>query len=306
MYVYADILVLLNLFMNAVIFLGTARIVGVSLRWGRIIGGSLLGAMITIVMLMPYGAFLRWPLCKVLVSLVMVSMVFYPMPRRRWLLIFSVFYLMSFVLGGTVLAMLYFMDASSYMTNGVFSLHHATWVTIVAGAVIILIWGQWVWGRLSIRLWQQKYIVSIQIFMSDKHIQVPALMDSGNCLRDPISRIPVMVIEYNCVKTLLPSELSALLDDTEEEDWLSILQYLPHEIVSRIHIIPFSSVGRKQGLLLGFRPDFLELEENGEKKRVSPVIVGMCQGCLSKQGEYRALLHPELGNNVENQKKEAS
>jgi stage II sporulation protein GA (sporulation sigma-E factor processing peptidase) len=291
--------------MNAVIFLGTARIVGVSLRWGRIIGGSLLGAMITIATLLPYGAFLRWPLVKVLISLLLVGMVFYPVPRRRWSLILLVFYLVSFVLGGIVLASLYFMDASSYLTNGVFLLQ-PLWVTVIAGAVVLLIWGHWVWGRLATRLWQKKYVVSVRIFMSGKHIQVSSLMDSGNSLRDPISRIPVVVIEYTCVKPLLPVELSALLDDAEEEDWLSVLQHLPYEIVSRLHIIPFSSIGRKQGLLLGFRPDFLEIEENGEKKRVSTVIVGMCHGHLSKQGEYHALLHPELIQHDINHEKEAS
>lgn len=306
MYIYADILVLLNLFMNAVIFLATGKVAGIALNWKRIMCGSLCGALITIAMFLPVGTILRLPLVKIIVSIFLVGLVFYPIPWRRLPLVFSVFYLVSFMLGGLILAMLYFMDASSYVTNGVFTSQHASWVTLGSGAVVLLIWGHWLWGHLSTRLWQQKYVLTVKIHMSGKFIQLTALMDSGNSLRDPISRIPVAIAEYAYVKSLLPMELSTLFDKSAEEDWVDIMQHLPYEIVSRLHIIPFSSVGRNQGLLIGFKPDFLEFEENGNEKFISTVIVGMCKGRLSGQGEYHALLHPELVHGAINHKKEAS
>lgn len=306
MYVYADMLVLLNFFMNTIILLGTAQIVGVSLRWRRVIGSALFGALVSLAMLLPQGAFLKLPLSKLMLSLLMVGMVFYPVSWRRWPLVFSVFYLVSFILGGTVLAAFYFMDTSSYLTNGVFTTQHASWVTLISAVVVLIVWGHWLWGRLSTRLWQQKYIVPIQIGMSGRLVRISALMDSGNCLRDPISRIPVAVAEYNHIKALLPMEVSALLDGVAEEEWINLLQRLPSEMAARLHIIPFSSIGRQRGLLIGFRPDFLEIEEDGCKRRISAVIVAMCHRHLSNRGEYHALLHPEIIHNALEQQKEAS
>jgi stage II sporulation protein GA (sporulation sigma-E factor processing peptidase) len=298
-YVYADILIVLNLLMNTVIFWGTGLIVGIRPRWGRILGGAFVGALVSVIMLLPIGSFLRWSTIKVLVSILMVGIVFYPIAWRRLPFILAVFYLMSFMLGGTALALLYFMDASTYLTNGIFIMQHASWITVISAVVLMGCIGYWAWGRLSTRLWQKQYYIPVRIWFSGRSEQVLALMDSGNCLRDPISRTPVMVVEYARIKSLLPAEVCRVLNTTAEDNWLDVVSEMPDEWVARLHIIPFSSIGKKRGLLIGFRPDYVEVEENGATKQNAAVIVGICNRNLSRQGEYHALLHPELVHRAE-------
>jgi stage II sporulation protein GA (sporulation sigma-E factor processing peptidase) len=305
-YVYADLLVAVNLVMNVVIILATGRIVGIHPTWGRILAGALFGALTSLAMLLPEGFFLRWTFVKIVVSLCMIGIVFYPLAWRRWPLVLAVFYFISFMLGGTVLAFLYFTDASTYLTNGIFSMQHASWITLISAAALFLIWGQWLWGRLGTRFWQAKYFVPIRVVLSDTHVQTTALIDSGNGLRDPISRLPVTIIEYECVKPLLPAEVTKKFDVTEEHDWINILQEMPHEWVSRLHILPFSSLGKRSGLLIGFRPDRIVVEDNGAETIRTDVIIGMCNRNLSSQGEYHALLHPDLVHKSFHHQKEAS
>lgn len=299
MYVYADILLALNWIMNVAILLGTCKIAGATPRLVRVCVSAGLGALLALVMLLPDGAFMRWPGAKILISFMMVAIAFYPLPCRRWPVVLAVFYLTSFTLGGLVLAMLYFMDASTYLTNGVFTMRHASWVTILSAAVILCLLGHWTWGRLARRRWQPKFIMPIRIYLAGKDVRILALMDSGNCLKDPISHLPVVVAEYASIRPILPPDVSVLFDKTEEEAWLDLLHDLPHEWVSRLHIVPYSSLGNKGGLIIGFRPDYLTMEEKGgELIHCTAVIIGICNRKLASQCEYSALLHPELVHNA--------
>jgi stage II sporulation protein GA (sporulation sigma-E factor processing peptidase) len=293
-YVYADILIAINLFMNAVILWGTCLVTGVQVRWLRVMAGALLGAIVSVFMLLPIGAFLRLPISKLLLSFMMLGVVFYPLAWRRWTLVCAVFYLASFVIGGTALALLYFFDASTILTNGVFSLLHASWLTVLSAGVVIAVVGRWVWGRLAVRLWQGSYFLPVSVVVNDRVEQITALLDSGNSLRDPISRMPVMIADYSSVKSLLPEEFRHRLDQTAEGEWINLLQFLPDDWVARFHLVPYSSVGRRNGLLLGFRPDYVEVESNGRKQQNKGVIIGLSRKNISSRGDYHALLHPEL------------
>lgn len=306
MYVYADTLVAINWIMNTVILLGTGKIAGITLRLGKVLISAALGALMPLFMLFPDGAFMRWPWIKILVSFLMVAIVFYPVPWRRWPFIMAIFYLASFLLGGLVLAMLYFADAATYLTNGVFTMLPASWGTLVSAAAVFCWLGYWTWGRLANRRWQPKFIMPIRIYLAGKNVQIPALMDSGNCLKDPISQLPVVVAEYAALRPIIPPAVCDLLDKTKEEGWLELLQDLPYDWVSRLHIVPYSSLGIKGGLLIGFRPDCLVIEENQEIIKSTAVIIGICNGKLGSQGDYKALLHPELAHGAINCNKEAS
>lgn len=306
MYVYADVLMALNWIMNIVILLGACKITGIAPRMVRLSISAGIGALIALGMLWPYGAFLRLAWVKILVSCLMAAVAFYPLPWRRWPVVLSVFYLMSFTLGGLVLAMLYFADTSTYLTDGVFTVHHASWAVFLSAAVILACLGHWTWGRLAARRWQPKFVMPINIFLSGKSVRILALMDSGNALKDPISHMPVVVVEYACLRPLLPPEVCALFDITAEEAWLDSLQDLPHEWVSRLHILPYSSLGRKGGLIIGFRPDCLTIEEKGNILQCPAAIIGIHAGKFAGNGEYGALLHPALVHGAVICNKEAS
>ena len=42
--------------------------------------------------------------------------------------------------------------------------------------------------------------------------------------------------------------------------------------------------------LIGFKPDFIEIDNDNEKKDISDVIIGIYNKALSKNEKYRALL----------------
>ena len=64
--------------------------------------------------------------------------------------------------------------------------------------------------------------------------------------------------------------------------------------LARIRLIPFSSLGRASGLLVGFRPDALVVGEGGRSVRRTDVVICVSPRPLSAEGGYRALLPPEV------------
>ena len=60
--------------------------------------------------------------------------------------------------------------------------------------------------------------------------------------------------------------------------------------MSKLKIIPFSSLGKQNGMLLGIRADGLKIEGEENIKKVDKVIIGIYNKKLSKNKDYHALL----------------
>ena len=60
--------------------------------------------------------------------------------------------------------------------------------------------------------------------------------------------------------------------------------------MSKLKVIPFSSLGKQNGMLLGLKADGIEIEEENNVKNVDKVILGIYNKRLSKKDEYGALL----------------
>lgn len=105
----------------------------------------------------------------------------------------------------------------------------------------------------------------------DRQLKVKAFIDSGNMLTEPISKKPVSVIEEKCLKQ---AEIT-----------------MPEE---KCKVIPYHSVGKKNGILIGFEcPEMIIRSRNGEK-RAEKVIVAVSQEELFTNGKYQMILHPQL------------
>ena len=105
----------------------------------------------------------------------------------------------------------------------------------------------------------------------DKQLKVKAFIDSGNMLTDPISKRPVSIIEEECLKK---AEI-----------------VMPDE---KCKAIPYHSVGKKNGILMGFEFPEMRICGRNMDKSVEKVIVAMSRDALFTSGKYQMILHPQL------------
>ena len=68
------------------------------------------------------------------------------------------------------------------------------------------------------------------------------------------------------------------------------------ELRNRCRIIPFSSVGKSNGMIIGIRPDYIKIYEEENIKIIKKVIIGIYDKKLSKSNRYSGLIGLELLN----------
>lgn len=105
----------------------------------------------------------------------------------------------------------------------------------------------------------------------DKQLKVKAFIDSGNMLTEPISKRPVSIVEAECLKAagiIMPDE--------------------------KCRAIPYHSVGKKNGILLGFEFPEMRICSRNKEKCVEKVIIAVSNDALFTNKKYQMILHPQL------------
>ena len=110
-------------------------------------------------------------------------------------------------------------------------------------------------------------------------------------LKDPITQMPVIVVEKEILKNILPDAILNNLTKMIGGD-------LPKEFyegenleyITKFRVIPFSSIGKTNGMLLGFKANKVIIHQEEHAKTIENVIVGIYDNKLSKKDQYFALI----------------
>ena len=120
------------------------------------------------------------------------------------------------------------------------------------------------------------------------------MIDSGNILKEPITGTPVIVVESTLLEEALPREILNNLEKIIGGDLEGIKEETKKEYLTRLKLIPYSSLGKQNGMLVGIKPEYIEIENEEQIKKIENVIIGIYNKSLTKKGEYRALVGIEL------------
>ena len=224
---------------------------------------------------------------KVVLSLAMVYIAFFPKNIKALLKYLIIFYLVSFAFGGCAFALLYFVKPEDiFMINGVYVGTYPIKIALLGGLVgfaVVYIAFKVVKSKMN----KKNIIYDMEIKMNKKVINIKAMLDTGNHLKDPITGIPVVVVEKDKLYGLLPSKVLNNVDKIIGGDWGDIddINYR-----TRFKMIPFSSIGKKNGMLLGFKVDEVNIITDIEEIINQKVIVCIYNEILTKTNTYSALI----------------
>lgn len=297
--VYLDVVFAINFFMDFVLLWATSKFSQVRTSFLRLTVGALIGACYSLALMLPsLHSFLAFS-AKILFSVMMVFAAFPPLRPRKFLQVLGYFYLVAFTMGGAMLGAIYLIsrDQDLYgIMNGIFvflaNVRYTWLIAAVAAAFILVRYGV---GFVKKNFLHSLFKVPVMIRFGDKSISTKALVDTGNQLKDPLTLKPVMILEFDVLKRVLPEEVVSALDESGEPDLYQIVDSLSGSPwASRIRVIPFTSIGRHKGMLVGIRPDEVIVITSEGNVRIKDIIVGIYHRQLSPEGAYRALLHPEV------------
>lgn len=300
MEIYLDIIVLENIVVNYLILMATARISKSRTSSLRLFLGALTGALyLALMILMPDMKIYTTVFSKFLLSLAMTAITFYIDRISTFIKTLAMFYAITFIFAGAGFALLFFNSGGSIVRNGVIitslPLLGTKWSEILLALALTLIILRIFKDLIQSRIIKDKLLVQLLISFDSKSIGLYALVDTGNSLFDPLTNMPVVVVEFNAIKDILPAEIRGIFEKDGENDLNAVTDTISGTSwFSRFRLIPFTSLGKENGMLIGFRPDYIEIDSDDRKKGISDVIVGIYNRALSRNEKYKALLNPEL------------
>ncbi|MGI6144302.1 MAG: sigma-E processing peptidase SpoIIGA [Peptococcia bacterium] len=294
--VYLDVILLVNFIMDFFILWATGKLSNLPVKISRLVLGAFIGALYSIAVLLPQWSFFSSFLGKSICAFLMV-LVAYPLQGvAKFIRSYMYLYVISFAMGGAVLAAVFLLDTSPgfmQVWNGVGIIRgiHYSWLVVALVVVGFLGYGGFHYLRKG---WlQEELLNSLTIYFHNNKVMIPALLDTGNQLIDPFTKKPVIVVERAALEKLLPKDF---LPKTKEGN--SEISELPGSLdetwSSRLRLIPFNSVGKSNGLMIGFQPDIVVIKNKKKEIITSEVFLGLVNRPLSGEGRYRALLHPQI------------
>jgi stage II sporulation protein GA (sporulation sigma-E factor processing peptidase) len=231
-----------------------------------------------------------------IVPLLMVGLAFFPLKFRKLLRTIGYVYLLSFLLAGIHWGF-------DNLNNRFFHWEIHLWDRFLIHIGLVLCLGEIGWGVIHRKAWEHTCLYSLRIRWGDRVVKLTALLDTGNRLECPFTKEPVVIVESKEVADYLPVEVLKICQLIESGAEMGSGFNLPEFWQERIRILPFRSLGREQGVLVGFRPDEVEVWQNkaggsaDKSGRQQNVVIGLYNRPLSGEGAFQALISPVMISN---------
>lgn len=294
MTIYIDVVLIENLIMNFIILLATGLILKEKIKTIRLLLASLLGAIYSVISYMSILEIYSSMILKIILSIVMIYIAFNPQTMKKMWKDILIFYLTSFVFGGAAFALIYIVKPQDIlMKNGLF-LGTYPLKTIVLGAIIAFIIIIAAFTVVKTKITKKDMFCEIEIGINGEKIETTAMLDTGNLLKEPITNAPVIVLEHTLLYDCIPKEILNHLDELLGGEFSNIPEEIKEEYISKLKFIPFSSLGKQNGMLLGMKAEYIKIKGIDKEEEKKNVIVGIYNKSLTKRGEYRALMGIEL------------
>lgn len=290
--VYIDIIFLENLFMNYIIIFATTIILKLQTKIIRSTISSIIGSIYAIVLytseLEIYSNFAL----KIILSFAMVQIAFGPNNIRQFFKSLIIFYLTSFTFGGVAFALLYFVRPQDILIQNGVLIGLYPIKMILAGGILGFIIIITAFKNIKGRITKNDMFCDLKIILNNKKIQLKAIIDTGNFLKEPITKTPVIIVQKNILKEILPDVLLNNLNNIIMGEELDL-----QDMASKIRIIPFSSLGKENGIIIGVKADEAIIDYQEKQILTKNVIIGIYDGILSKTNKYQGLIGLETITN---------
>ena len=141
---------------------------------------------------------------------------------------------------------------------------------VLAGGIIGFIITTISFKNVKAKITKKDMNCSLKIQIDDNEKFIKSIIDTGNFLKEPITKNPVIVVEKDALKDLIPDYIINNLEKIIKGEDIEIQEY-----VSRIRIIPFSSLGKQNGILLGIKGDLLIVNLEEKDIYIKNFIIGI-------------------------------
>ncbi len=290
-----DVIWLDNLFANFLVLWLTWKVSGNTAPMWRLWCSACVGACYTILLILHGYSVLSAFLLKIMLSFTMMAIGFRITSFSGGLKLLGYFYGITFLMGGAAFGFYYFFNYNIQVSKGIFLIKDFPIKIIIYSMVFIIMLYRWLWPLLQLKINHHQLVYKVKIHFGEDSVILDSFLDTGNDLIDPISGRPVMVVELDSIKSILPTGIQKIYQEGKEQHLGYVTGILSDSTwINRFFIVPYSTLSAANEYLLAFRPDRIEILTEGSWIETRQSLVGIRNRKLSFDDEYHALIQPQI------------
>lgn len=251
--IYADVLVIINIYITYILLVLTAVFGGVKRHAGRLAVASVLSGFYSLIIIIPDISDAVISLSKLFFSLLMLFISFGKVSRKAFLRLGAVFFCVNFAFAGVMLALWLFVAPEGMYYNS-----SVVYFDIDTGTLILLTVVCYLVLSLIHRFMQKKVprdsVYDCTVYVSDKSFKCNCFLDTGNSLKDCYTGSSVIIVNKKL--------FGGIIGDN------------PFESELKIRLIPHSTVSG-EGMLYAFtceRAEICGLTKRGTVKNITVAL----------------------------------
>lgn len=272
---YLDLYIIENLLINYIIISCTSMLTKNINSYKRKILGAVLGTIYSVMYLFP-KFYILYTLPIKIIFIIFVGLVsFYFTNKEEFIRILITFLVVNFFICGSTYFIIYFTG-----------MEHIKMSFIIISVYISCLILKKIYSDITLISHIKEFTKEITISLLGEQMNCTALLDSGNMLKDPLSKSDVVMVNSSLLKKYLPKDYNyEYFDGVLAQE---IINKLDSDISSRVRLIPYShATSNKTNMVLGFKADYLKIDN----KKIGNIVLGISN---FHDDEYKAILNPSI------------
>jgi stage II sporulation protein GA (sporulation sigma-E factor processing peptidase) len=291
--VYLDVIWALNLLFDSLLLYLTAIFLKRTIRIWRIIAGGFIGSLIILLSFTPIHDYTSQPISKLLCSVLMILATFGYKRFSFFIKALFTLYVSTFLIGGALIGIHFFLQNDSIMLTGLKGFGDPiSWLFVFIGFP-----AAWHFSRKNVEGMEMTkiqfdQIVNVRLQINAETYSFKGLVDSGNQLYDPLSKLPVMFVSIKNQIEGMSDQIKQMADNPES--LLMGTEEFPSEWQNRLRIVPCRVVGQEHQLIVAVKPDNILIEKDGDRILCEKGLVSFTMQQLSPDDAFQCIVHPKM------------
>lgn len=258
--VFVDVFFIYNFIVNLILLITTKLLCFSKTKMPNILLGALLGSGYAVAVMTLSISGIKSYILNLAVVAAMIVVSFKIKKLKIFFKTAAVFLIATFVYAGAMMFLILFMHTGIYFGGGIFYVDISV-LSILCAASAVYGCIYFFKRMLQKNITQEKFVYDLYLEKNGISVSVKAIYDSANSLFEPISGLPVILIEESKVELFN---------------------------INTYRIVPFKGAGAS-GVIMAFLPEKVKIDGTELEKEV---YVGCYNKKFSVTDSYNALLHP--------------
>jgi stage II sporulation protein GA (sporulation sigma-E factor processing peptidase) len=296
--VYLDVIWALNLLFDSLLLYLSAIFLKRRIVIWRLLAGGFIGSLIILFSFTPLHSYSNHPISKLLFSVVMVLVVFGYKRLSFFIKALMTLYVTTFLIGGALIGAHYFVQFDAEMSTKVMIANVTgfgdpiSWLFVILGFPIAWHFSKRNIEGMEMTKIQFDQIVNVTLRINAESYTFKGLVDSGNQLYDPLSKLPVMFVS---IKNRLEGMAEPIIKMAANPESLILGdQEFPIDWQNKLRIVPCRVVGQEHQLIVAVKPDSIIINTKGESYLCEKGLVSFTMQQLSADDAFQCIVHPKM------------